>query len=82
MVNRKTSTDRRSDQNATDIDTQTSDSGNNDAFKTTPGRALIVGPSVPGLPFPVMAKGKVVPGFQRGSKELGIPTGISQLSLK
>jgi len=38
-------------------------------------RPLIVGPdSGPEPPFPVRMEGKVISGFGRGSKELGIPT--------
>ncbi|KAG9307804.1 hypothetical protein G9A89_023369 [Geosiphon pyriformis] len=37
-------------------------------------RPQIVGPDIPGPPYPIQMKGKVVKGFGRGSKELGIPT--------
>lgn len=40
-------------------------------------RPLIVGPQVPESPYPISVSGKVVKGFGRGSKELGIPTGKS-----
>jgi riboflavin kinase len=38
-------------------------------------RPLIVGPSEPHAPFPVIIEGTVIKGYGRGSKELGIPTG-------
>ncbi|KAJ3354860.1 riboflavin kinase [Allomyces javanicus] len=38
------------------------------------GRPLLVGDSEPTAPYPVFAKGLVMTGFQRGSKQLGIPT--------
>ncbi|PQE07651.1 Riboflavin kinase protein [Rutstroemia sp. NJR-2017a BBW] len=42
---------------------------------TAEPRPMIVGPdSGPEPPFPLRMKGKVVSGFGRGSKELGIPT--------
>jgi len=42
---------------------------------TTTSRPLIVGPdSGPEPPYPLQMEGKVVSGFGRGSKELGIPT--------
>ncbi|TPX40752.1 riboflavin kinase [Synchytrium endobioticum] len=42
---------------------------------TNPHRPSIAGPdSGPTAPFPMYFKGPVVRGFQRGSKELGIPT--------
>src|SRR5258708_37477655 len=38
-------------------------------------RPLIIGPSTgPQPPFPLQMEGKVIRGFRRGSKELGIPT--------
>jgi riboflavin kinase len=40
-------------------------------------RPLIVGPEKPEATFPIFLKGPVIKGFGRGSKELGIPTGIS-----
>lgn len=40
-----------------------------------PDRPLIVGPEHLEAPFPISVSGKVVKGFGRGSKELGIPTG-------
>ncbi|KAM0277878.1 hypothetical protein ACHAQH_005510 [Verticillium albo-atrum] len=41
----------------------------------TAGRKSIVGPdSGPEAPFPLKMEGKVISGFGRGSKELGIPT--------
>ena len=40
-----------------------------------PDRPLIVGPENPESPYPHLVSGKVVSGFGRGSKELGIPTG-------
>lgn len=39
-------------------------------------RPLIVGPATPEAPYPIAISGTVVKGFGRGSKELGIPTGI------
>jgi hypothetical protein len=42
-------------------------------------RPLIVGPDTLQPPFPVFLKGKVIKGFGRGSKELGIPTGTARL---
>ncbi|KAI7848027.1 hypothetical protein BDC45DRAFT_471754 [Circinella umbellata] len=39
-----------------------------------PDRPLIVGPENPESPYPHTVTGKVVSGFGRGSKELGIPT--------
>lgn len=41
-----------------------------------PDRPLLVGPEVPEHPFPHSISGTVVRGYGRGSKELGIPTGI------
>lgn len=42
---------------------------------TTKGRPTIVGPDTgPEPPFPYRMEGKVISGFGRGSKELGIPT--------
>ncbi|KAM3065179.1 riboflavin kinase [Clarireedia jacksonii] len=42
---------------------------------TSEPRPMIVGPdSGPEPPFPLRMEGKVVSGFGRGSKELGIPT--------
>lgn len=40
-----------------------------------PDRPLLVGPETPVEPFPFALSGKVVKGYDRGSKELGIPTG-------
>lgn len=40
-----------------------------------PDRPLLVGPETPVEPFPFALSGKVVKGYGRGSKELGIPTG-------
>src|SRR5271156_4580186 len=40
-------------------------------------RPSIVGPESPESPYPIYLKGPVIKGFGRGSKELGIPTGIS-----
>jgi riboflavin kinase len=40
-------------------------------------RPDIVGPESPEPPYPIYLKGPVIKGFGRGSKELGIPTGIS-----
>lgn len=38
-------------------------------------RPLVIGPSTgPEAPFPLQMEGKVISGFGRGSKELGIPT--------
>ncbi|KAK8211073.1 hypothetical protein IWZ01DRAFT_520234 [Phyllosticta capitalensis] len=37
-------------------------------------RDPIAGPDVPEAPFPLYLSGKVIKGFGRGSKELGIPT--------
>ncbi|KAG1144134.1 hypothetical protein G6F37_008622 [Rhizopus arrhizus] len=39
-----------------------------------PDRPLLVGPETPVEPFPFALSGKVVKGYGRGSKELGIPT--------
>jgi hypothetical protein len=39
-------------------------------------RPLIVGPESPAPPYPIYLKGNVIKGYGRGSKELGIPTGI------
>lgn len=47
------------------------------ALQINPDRPLLVGPDVPEAPFPHKISGKVVSGFGRGSKELGIPTGMS-----
>lgn len=47
------------------------------ALQINPDRPLFVGPDVPEAPFPHKISGKVVSGFGRGSKELGIPTGMS-----
>jgi len=44
-------------------------------------RPLVVGPDKPEPPFPVYLKGKVIKGFGRGSKELGIPTGTPLLTM-
>ncbi|GME57498.1 Riboflavin kinase protein [Neofusicoccum parvum] len=47
-------------------------------------RDPIAGPDVPEPPFPLKLSGKVIKGFGRGSKELGIPTAnipISGLSV-
>lgn len=45
------------------------------AKSTTTGRPSIIGPdSGPEAPFPLRMAGKVISGFGRGSKELGIPT--------
>ncbi|KAM7192892.1 putative riboflavin kinase [Rhypophila sp. PSN 637] len=45
------------------------------AAAVTAGRPAIVGPSTgPEPPFPYRMEGKVISGFGRGSKELGIPT--------
>jgi hypothetical protein len=40
-------------------------------------RPNIVGPETPESPYPIYLKGPAIKGFGRGSKELGIPTGIS-----
>jgi riboflavin kinase len=40
-----------------------------------PDRPLIVGAEIPQAPYPISVSGRVVKGFGRGSKELGIPTG-------
>jgi len=40
-------------------------------------RPLITGPDSPAPPFPIYLTGPVIKGFGRGSKDLGIPTGIS-----
>ncbi|KAJ1509466.1 riboflavin kinase [Coelomomyces lativittatus] len=37
-------------------------------------RPKIVGPMIPMAPYPIRVKGEVVHGYQRGSKQLGIPT--------
>ncbi|KAJ2897533.1 riboflavin kinase, partial [Coemansia aciculifera] len=37
-------------------------------------RPLVVGPDQPLSPYPIFVSGTVVPGFGRGSKQLGIPT--------
>jgi riboflavin kinase len=44
-------------------------------------RPLVVGPDKPEAPFPVYLKGKVIKGFGRGSKELGIPTGTPLVTM-
>lgn len=45
------------------------------AAAAAPGRPSIVGPDTgPESPFPYRMEGKVISGFGRGSKELGIPT--------
>lgn len=44
-----------------------------------PDRPLIVGSSSPETPYPIPVSGTVVKGFGRGSKELGIPTGITYI---
>lgn len=41
-----------------------------------PDRPLILGPEIPESPYPYPLEGTVVKGFGRGSKELGIPTGV------
>ncbi|KAG0229566.1 riboflavin kinase [Actinomortierella wolfii] len=46
-----------------------------------PGRPRIVGGDKPSAPFPLRMKGPVVKGFGRGSKDLGIPTGMSSANL-
>ncbi|KAI9498004.1 hypothetical protein BDB00DRAFT_755662 [Zychaea mexicana] len=46
-----------------------------------PDRPLIVGPEKPESPYPHSVAGKVVSGFGRGSKELGIPTGRFLISV-
>ncbi|KAI9150919.1 riboflavin kinase [Blastocladiella emersonii ATCC 22665] len=38
------------------------------------GRPLLVDAATPTAPYPVYARGNVETGFQRGSKQLGIPT--------
>ena len=44
-------------------------------MSATPNRPLIIGPSSgPEPPYPLRMEGKVISGFGRGSKELGIPT--------
>jgi len=41
----------------------------------TPNRPLLIGPDAgPEPPYPLRMEGKVISGFGRGSKELGIPT--------
>ncbi|ORZ34338.1 hypothetical protein BCR44DRAFT_126810 [Catenaria anguillulae PL171] len=40
----------------------------------TTSRPLLVDAPTPKAPYPIFAKGPVEQGFQRGSKELGIPT--------
>ncbi|KAI7871092.1 hypothetical protein BDF14DRAFT_1719895 [Spinellus fusiger] len=48
-----------------------------------PDRPLIVGPEVPEAPYPFIIHGKVIKGYGRGSKELGIPTAnLSEDALK
>lgn len=47
-----------------------------------PDRPLLVGPEVPQHPFPHSVSGTVVKGYGRGSKELGIPTGIYTMATK
>jgi riboflavin kinase len=44
-------------------------------------RPSIVGPESPESPYPIYLKGPIIKGFGRGSKELGIPTGIFHLIL-
>lgn len=41
-----------------------------------PDRPLLVGPETPKEPFPFALTGTVIKGYGRGSRELGIPTGI------
>ena len=41
-------------------------------------RPQIVGPNEVEEPFPLKIQGKVQHGFNRGSKELGIPTGMQE----
>jgi riboflavin kinase len=41
-----------------------------------PDRPLLVGPEAPIAPFPYKITGTVVKGYGRGSRELGIPTGM------
>jgi riboflavin kinase len=43
-------------------------------------RPLIVGPEELVSPFPIKLAGLVTKGFGRGSKELGIPTGMVDYS--
>ena len=45
-------------------------------------RPLMVGSDVPTAPYPLALRGTVVKGFGRGSKELGIPTGVWGLERK
>jgi hypothetical protein len=42
-------------------------------------RPLVVGPEKPAPPYPIYLQGPVIKGFGRGSKELGIPTGIDPI---
>lgn len=44
-------------------------------------RPQIVGPDVPGPPFPIALSGAVQRGFGRGGKDLGCPTGLQICSL-
>ncbi|RIB17809.1 hypothetical protein C2G38_1968108 [Gigaspora rosea] len=37
-------------------------------------RPLLIGPDIVNPPYPIKMKGKVIQGFGRGSRELGIPT--------
>ncbi|OCK80907.1 riboflavin kinase [Lepidopterella palustris CBS 459.81] len=43
-------------------------------------RDPIAGPETPSAPFPLKLSGKIIKGFGRGSKELGIPTANIPLS--
>jgi riboflavin kinase len=44
-------------------------------------RPQIVGPDVPGPPFPIALSGAVQRGFGRGGKDLGCPTGLQYFLL-
>jgi riboflavin kinase len=39
-------------------------------------RPMIVGPDQPEDPYPMLLEGVVTPGFGRGARFLGIPTGM------
>lgn len=51
------------------------DSTSHDAPSSSTRELAPVGADEPTDPFPIFLRGKVIRGFGRGSKELGIPTG-------
>ncbi|SAM01591.1 hypothetical protein [Absidia glauca] len=50
-----------------------------ESIQINPDRPLLVGPEAPIAPFPYKITGTVVKGYGRGSRELGIPTGMSEV---